>query len=264
MLIPGGRYPDDLDTTSLALMVLRPHPDVVTSVLDEMLRYLNSDGTFQVSHKKGSDTFSQCEIRTIDSPDTLLKHMINVQTYFDRTRPRTDPVVSANVLSCFYTFGRGQQLELTLQTIHSALLQRTYIQGTRYYSSADCCLFFFGRLWQSSNDDHLRATLGPLLKERTREQIGKAGSALDLAVRILTCSALDLNCDIDRRTLLDLQREDGSWEIGWMYGYPSIGVKIGNHGVTTALAVKAIASSEKGSQVEQSLAATEVVSCMKV
>ena len=76
MLIPSGHYPDDLDTTSLALMVLRPQPDVVTSVLDEMLTYLNSDGTIQVSHTKGSDTFSLCEIRTIDSPDTSLKHII--------------------------------------------------------------------------------------------------------------------------------------------------------------------------------------------
>ena len=170
-----------------------------------------------------------------------------MQTYFDRTRPRTDIVVSANVLACFYTFGRGQQLGLTLQMVHSALLERTYIQGTRYYPSPDCCLFFFGRLLQSSNDDHLRATLGPLLKERTQEQVGKTGSALDLAMRVLTCSALDLDCDVDRQTLLDLQREDGSWELGWMYRYPSTGIKLGNHGVTTAFAIKAIASSEKRS-----------------
>ena len=168
-----------------------------------------------------------------------------MQAYFDRTKLRTDAVVSANVLACFYTFGRGQQLGLTLQLIHSVLLQRTYIQGTRYYPSPDCCLFFFGRLLQSSNDVQLRATLGPVLKERTQERVGHTGSALDLAMRILTCSALNLDCGIDRRTLLNLQREDGSWEVGWLYTYGSTGVKIGNHGVTTALAVKALASSEK-------------------
>ena len=173
-----------------------------------------------------------------------------MQTYFDRTKPRTDVVVSANVLACFYTFGRGQQLELTLQLIQSVLLQRTYIQGTRYYPSPDCCLFFFGRLLQSSSDVHLKATLGPVLKERTQERVGETGSALDLAMRILTCNALDLNCDIDRRTLLDLQREDGSWESGWLYTYGSTGVKLGNHGVTTAMAVKALASPEKLSGVE--------------
>ena len=173
-----------------------------------------------------------------------------MQTYFDRKKPRTDAVVSANVLACFYTFGRGQQLELTLQLIHNILLQRTYIEGTHYYPSPDCCLFFFGRLLQSSNDVHLKAKLGPVLKERTQERVEKTGSALDLAMRILTCSALDLKCDIDRRTLLDLQREDGSWEVGWLYVYGSTGVKLGNHGVTTAMAVKALASPEKLLEVE--------------
>ena len=168
-----------------------------------------------------------------------------MQTYFDRTRPRTDAVVSANVLACFYTFGRGHQLGQTLQLIHNVLLHRSYIGGTRYYPSEDGCLFFFGRLLQSSNDIHLKTTLGPVLKERTQERVGKTGSALDLAMRILTCSALDLNCDIDRRSLLNLQREDGSWEVGWLYTYGKTGIKIGNHGVTTALAVKAIASSEQ-------------------
>ena len=173
-----------------------------------------------------------------------------MQTYFDRAKPRTDAVVSANVLTCFYTFGRGQQLGLTLQLIHNVLLQRTYIQGTRYYASPDCCLFFFGRLLQSSNDIQLKTTLGPVLTERTQERVGKTGSALDLAMRILTCSALDLNCEIDRRTLLDLQREDGSWEVGWLYTYGSTGVKLGNHGVTTAMAIKALASPEKLSEVK--------------
>ena len=154
------------------------------------------------------------------------------------------------MLACFYTFGRGRQLELTLQLIHSVLLQRTYIHGTRYYPSPDCCLFFFGRLLQSSDDVHLKATLGPVLKERIQERVGQTGGALDLAMRILTCSTLDLNCDIDRHTLLDLQREDGSWEVGWLYAYGSTGVKLGNHGVTTAMAIKALASPEKPSEKE--------------
>ena len=58
MLIPGGYFPDDLDTTALALTVLRPHPDVVSSVLNEMVEYVNSDGTIQVSHANASNTFS--------------------------------------------------------------------------------------------------------------------------------------------------------------------------------------------------------------
>lgn len=60
VLVPGGYFPDDLDTTSLALTVLRPHPEVVTSVLDEMVEYVNPDGTIQVSHAIASNTRSLC------------------------------------------------------------------------------------------------------------------------------------------------------------------------------------------------------------
>ena len=50
-LVPGGVFPDDLDTTSLALKVLRPSSAIlISSVLDRMAEYLNDDGTFQVSH----------------------------------------------------------------------------------------------------------------------------------------------------------------------------------------------------------------------
>lgn len=173
-----------------------------------------------------------------------------MQTYFDRKKPRIDTVVNVNVLACFYSFGRGHQLEHTLQVVQDELLRRTYVQGTRYYPSPDCCLFFFGRLLQSSPDVHLNATLGSLLKERTRERVGQGGSALDLAMRILTCSSLGLNCSIDRLALLDLQCEDGGWEAGWFLAYGSTGLKFGNRGVTTTMAIKAIAASEKSSEVE--------------
>ena len=177
---------------------------------------------------------------------TLLQRILSLgQTYFDREKPRTDAVVSANVLACFYSFGRGHQLERTLQLIRCILLHRTYIHGTRYYPSPDCCLYFFGRLLRSSDDIHLKATLAPLLKERTQERIGQSGNALDLAMRILACSSLELNCDLDRRALLDLQAEDGGWKAGWMYRFGSTGVRLGNRGVTTALAVKALSSPEK-------------------
>ncbi|KAJ8133003.1 hypothetical protein O1611_g621 [Lasiodiplodia mahajangana] len=51
-LIPEGVFPDDLDTTSLALKVLRPSSaDTVSLVLDTMTQYVNDDGTFQVSRQ---------------------------------------------------------------------------------------------------------------------------------------------------------------------------------------------------------------------
>lgn len=76
-----------------------------------------------------------------------------------------------------------------------------------------------------------------------QERVGEKGSALDLAMRVLSCCALGIECSVDRRALLELQCENGGWENGWMYRYGSTGVRIGNRGVTTALAVKAISAS---------------------
>ncbi|KAH8202574.1 hypothetical protein TruAng_003285 [Truncatella angustata] len=200
-LVPGGYFPDDLDTTSLALSVLRPSSTkTVTAVLDTMAEYVNDDGTFQ--------------------------------TYFDRNRTRIDPIVSTNILACFYTYNRGHELERTLQYVHSVLLNRSYMQGTRYYPSPDCCLGFIGRLLRSSNDPHLQMTLGPLLKLRVRERLNLGGSALDLAMRVITCTHMGVACENDRRALLDLQREDGSWDAGWMYHNGNCSTIISKHGYT--------------------------------
>lgn len=50
MLVPGGLFPDDLDTTSLALQVLQPpSKELVSTLLNEMAEYVNQDGTFQAS-----------------------------------------------------------------------------------------------------------------------------------------------------------------------------------------------------------------------
>ncbi|KUI70175.1 Alpha-D-glucose-1-phosphate phosphatase YihX [Cytospora mali] len=209
-LIPGGVFPDDLDTTALALRALRPPAKTVSPVLDKMAEYVNDDGTFQ--------------------------------TYYCLDKLRVDPVVSANILACFYTYNRGHEFERTIQLVHSMLSARSYMHGTRYYSSPDCCLGFIGRLLRSSNDDHLHMTLGSLLKSRVRERLGIDSGALDLAMRIITCDQMGIPCEDDRRVLLSLQCEDGSWEGGWLYQYGSTGMKIGNRGVTTAMAVAALSS----------------------
>jgi hypothetical protein len=129
------------------------------------------------------------------------------------------------------------------------LLDRSYMQGTRYYTTPDCCLGFIGRLLRSSSDAHLQLTLGPLLKSRVSERLGLGGSAFDLAMRIITCGQMGVACEADRRALLNMQCEDGSWEPGWMYQYGSTRVKIGNRALTTALAVEALSSPDTALKV---------------
>lgn len=131
-------------------------------------------------------------------------------------------------------------MQRTLEWVRDVLLYRAYIDGTRYYVTGDCFLFFVGRLLTSSSDLQLHHHLGGLLKDRTKERIGTPGDALNLAMRLQACHAVGLANDIDMRTLLSLQSEDGGWEAGHMYRYGSTGLKFGNRGLTTALAIQAI------------------------
>ena len=148
-------------------------------------------------------------------------------------------------MSLFYTYGRGHELHRTLQWIHEVLLNRAYLEGTRYYESAECFLYFISRLLSSSDDPDLHAMLESLLRDRLQERIGAEGDALALAMRILACDSVGIRNEIDLRTLLPLQCEDGGWEIGYIYKYGSSGIRIGNRGLTTALAVKAIESMQQ-------------------
>lgn len=163
------------------------------------------------------------------------------QTYFDHTRPRIDPTVCASVLALFYKYGRGHQLQRTLEWVHDVLLHRAYVDGTRYCVTADSFLFFVSRLLQTSPDAQLHAYLGALLKECTQERIGASADALSLAMRLQICHASRLHNDIDMKTLLSLQCEDGGWEAGYMCRYGGgAGLKVGNRGLATALAIQAI------------------------
>lgn len=45
-------YPDDLDTTAVGLTVLKRSQEIVMPILDEMLKYVASDGILLVSVEK--------------------------------------------------------------------------------------------------------------------------------------------------------------------------------------------------------------------
>lgn len=113
------------------------------------------------------------------------------------------------------------------------------MDGTYYYVGPDSFLFSLGRLLHSTPDPDLHRLLGPLLEPRVQERIGTAGTALSLAMRILTCHRLGIRDTVDRDALLALQCDDGGWGLDSLYRYGS-GIQLANRGLTTAMAVRAI------------------------
>jgi len=122
------------------------------------------------------------------------------------------------------------------------LEHRAYLDGTRYYETAECFLFFSARLLHKVRDEPLHARLAQLLRERVLERAGCSGDALALAMRVLVGAAVGLRMERDLAALLPMQCEDGGWGPGWIYKYGSSDIKIGNRGLTTALALNAIAA----------------------
>jgi len=202
-------YPLDTDTTSLALTILGRDKKIAFPIMDEILvDWVNEDGI--------------------------------ILTYCDSERPRFDAGVCVNVLTLFYTHGRGSEVQPTLLWIRDILLYRAYLEGTKYFNAPECLFFLITRLLACSEDRELHGMLHPLLKDRVQERIGAEGDALALAMRILVCDFVGIRNEVDLRRLLPLQCIDGGWEIGWIYRYGLTDISVGNRGLTTALAIKAI------------------------
>ncbi|KAJ5194358.1 hypothetical protein N7491_001695, partial [Penicillium cf. griseofulvum] len=211
-LLTSTTYPDDFDTTCTALTVLEPDIKIVSSVMDELVGYVSNDGI--------------------------------VLTYFDRSRPRVDPVVCVNVMRLFYKHGRGHELQKTLHWVRDVLKSRAYIEGTRYYPTPEAFLYFLSRLLENANDIYIHGELFHILRERVKERVGLPGDALCLAMRILTCQYVGVPDEADLAKLRSMQHADGGWEPGWVYRYGKTDVRIGNRGLATALAVNALSQAE--------------------
>ena len=236
-IFTSDEFPADLDTTSIGLTVTQPDDQVVHSVMDEMLRYMTEDGIIMVCYKLLLLILA-----------SLLNR--NWQTYFDTERQRTDPIVALNVLTLFYSHGRGDELAQTLEWVLGVLEHRAYLDGTRYYETAECFLFFASRLLRTTADASLHARLAPLLRERILERSGASGDALALSMRVLAGAIVGVRMERDLATLLPLQCEDGGWGPSWIYKYGSSDIKIGNRGLTTVLALNAIAALGSQPQIE--------------
>lgn len=157
-------------------------------------------------------------------------------------RVRTDPTVCINVVRLFYAYGRGDEpaLQATKDWIQDVLFFRGYLQGTRYYHQPDTYLYFFARLLNENPESDMFRNTSALLRERLNERINTPADSLGLAMRVLACHYMGIRDELDLQQLMKKQQEDGSFEIGWLCQYGKTQMKLGNRGLTTALAVTAI------------------------
>lgn len=80
----------------------------------------------------------------------------------------------------------------------------------------------------------------PLLRERVMERFGADGDGLGLAMRLIAAAVVGLDSPLDYDKLLSAQHANGSWS-GDYYIFPRTGLRVGNDGLATALALNAMA-----------------------
>lgn len=215
------KFPNDLDTTSIAMTVMPQNDkEKVQIILDEMLKYRNDQGIFQV--------------------------------YFDRSRLRIDATVCANILSLFASSRRLEEpvVTPTLEYVFETLKTRAYLpNGTRYYPTPEAFLYFVGRFVERSDRYAPSAKIGvkwkAVLKKRLAERAGVLCSPLAMAMRLMLGKQLSIPIlsevtSAEVKSLLSSQSANGGWYGGWLCGYPSTGVNIQNVGLTTCFAIKAL------------------------
>jgi hypothetical protein len=184
--------------------------------------------------------------RRVQNPSTYTFQIIGISLYllclFSTLTSivYVEPVVCTNILTFFYAHGRGHELSEGFAWVRAILQHRAYLDGTLYYYGADTFLFFLSRLLEVSPS--IYEQIGPLFSERILERVGKGGDALALAMRIIAACTVHVEDALgsDIQQLKGMQEVDGGWPTGWIYKYGSIDILIGNRGLTTALALKAI------------------------
>lgn len=229
-------FPQDADTTSLALVTLDVPRQYKEAAMEAILNNLTEDGLPLVL----LSYINSCIIRAqvID----LMKFI--EQAYFEELRPRFCPYILANVLRLFFLNGQGHKLGTTLNYLCRFLHTRAYELGSRYYRHPDWILYYTADLCGKCAD----ADLDELRRIVTSELQRRMGSDKDVfaaALRLQAAHSVGLHSVEDLRTILDAQRLDGGWETAWMFTFGNVSVQIGSRGVMTAMCVKAIQDSQR-------------------
>ncbi|RSM04539.1 hypothetical protein CEP52_006756 [Fusarium oligoseptatum] len=202
-------YPDDSDTTSLAMLVLDDiTPEEEAFAVEQILSHLSPDG------------LPYCWLQTC--------------------RPRFCHVICANVFRYFTSVTRSISSPRFTSICAVFLQTEAYLLGTRYYDNPGWFLFLLSDVCGKRSSDKVLSEMRSLLTSQIQDRMGCDRNIFGAALRSLAAQALGIENKRDVKTLLETQQIDGGWERQWLWKYGKEAVKIGSRGVVTAMAVRAI------------------------
>ncbi|KAF4499439.1 hypothetical protein FAGAP_4370 [Fusarium agapanthi] len=222
----GTTYPDDPDTTSLALTMLEDiSMEQKLKARDVILSYVNDDGLPQVSANTVNFFFSILMI---------------YKAWFNKNLPRFCHCICANVFRFFAINDWTDKLPGVYEYLCRVLETRAFLHGSRYYKIPDWFTYILSDLCARRPSDEKLQRMRDLLVECVEERMGCDDNILGAAMRALSAQSLGLKNDRHLRILLESQQLDGGWELVWLWSCATKPLKIGSRGVVTAMAMDAI------------------------
>ena len=201
--------PVDVDDTALALLAFRPPVASANPILDRIVENRHTkDGLIMI--------------------------------YFDERRPRACPFIMVNAVRVLYRYGRGADVQPELEHIRRILLNRGHIDGSEHYLASETFLYFLSCLIDDNPTASEIQSLRQPTVEALRDRVNRPGDSFVIASRVLACQELNVSTQSDIQRLKELQECDGGWEMGWISRFGRSKKMIGNRGIPTAWAIKAL------------------------
>ncbi|KAF2811600.1 uncharacterized protein BDZ99DRAFT_384415, partial [Mytilinidion resinicola] len=207
-------HPQDVGTTVLALLTLNFNEGLVEGVMSA--------------------------IQSEPTVDGIAGAQVQCSKLYGSHPPIADPVTCVNVLRLFYRYGRGSEVHKTFEYVMAIFWNRAYIDGTPLFPHPEMFLYFLTRFIVESPDKYELYRLIPNMEKRLQEFIGWPKDALGLALKALSLEMLKIDSRVYTADIKKKQCEDGGWEADTFCTYGKDRVRLGNRGVATAFAVKAL------------------------
>jgi hypothetical protein len=167
-----------------------------------------------------------------------------VQVYRDPQGARDgllDPVVGTNVLLAANAVGRACEAAATETFVARALLERSYLSGSRYYQSPETFLCLLATLIAEYPERY--AALRPALVHELKSRAGIRGLAIEtyqLALAYFKLGVEDSWAEGIAQQLPDVQLRDGSFTSEALFRYGRTEVYFGSPALSTQFALALI------------------------
>lgn len=241
-------FPNDVDTTACSLLAFTPQTGA-NEVLDSMLANRTADGFVQTYWDPTRPRIDCCVLTNVirafykyqrggdikESLAYVVKALLG-KDYISGTRhyctPETFLFYVAQLVS---SYPQEPELQALQEPLAMALAERVGVYANTV-TQAELDLEAASKAMTASD------TTGAAKKKLYKAYVPEVDS-LAIAMRVLGCQLLNIRpngYDKDILRLTEMQCEDGSWPIGWVCRYGRTKARIGNRGVVTAFAAKAL------------------------